>query len=84
MKHLNDIDGFNWVSVGNNKDRLGKVSICGESFWLRECEKQDDDIWGGIVDNTPLFTQEHGLRFDDIVTFRILEPNWTTSHDGVE
>lgn len=67
MKNLNSIKGFNWVSAGNNKDK--KVSICGESFWLRECEKQDDDTWRGVVDNIPVFTQEHGLKFDDAVTF---------------
>jgi hypothetical protein len=71
MKHLNSIEGFNWVSTGNNSENMGKVSICGESFWLRECKKQADGIWYGIVDNSPLFTEVHGLKLNDNVTFTI-------------
>ena len=70
MKHLNSIEGFNWVSVGNSEN-FGKVSICGESFWLRECEKQVDGSWKGIVDNAPIFTEDHGLKFNDAITFTI-------------
>ena len=70
MKNLNSITGFNWVSAGNNKEGLGKVSVCGESFWLRKCEKQEDGSWVGIVDNTPLFTQKHGLSLNDTVVFK--------------
>jgi hypothetical protein len=67
---LNDLPGFQWASSPRG-DGFAKVCLCGESFWLRECARQDDtDLWSGIVDNELVDTQEHGLDLDDVVCFR--------------
>jgi hypothetical protein len=67
---LNDLAGFQWASSPRG-DGFAKVCLCGESFWLRECTRQDDtDLWSGIVDNELVDTQEHGLDLDDVVCFR--------------
>ena len=69
MKHLNNMKGFNWVSEVNNIHNLTKVSIGRESFWIRECVKKGD-IWEGIVDNDLVFTYEHNLKYNDVVSFK--------------
>ena len=69
MKNLNEIDGFRWAAVGGNKEGLGKVSICGESFWLKDCKSEDNGKWTGVVDNYPIWTDDHGLRYGDEVEF---------------
>jgi len=71
MKNLNTIKGFNWAAAGNNKKGFGKVSICGESFWLKNCIRGEDGQWSGVVDNYLIFTEEHGLKYGDKVTFSI-------------
>ena len=69
MKHLNSIKGFSWVSVGGNNKKLGKTAICGESFWLRECKEAEDGFWVGIIDNDLINKKEHGLAYNDMVSF---------------
>jgi hypothetical protein len=71
MRYLNSINGFRWISIGNNDQSLAKTNICGEVFWIRECEKQENGFWKGIVDNTLLFTDQHGLNLNDEVIFII-------------
>ncbi len=68
MRHLNDITGFNWVSSGR-ENRFAKVSICGERFWLKDCEQKEDGSFVAVVNNYPLCTKEHGLKFGDEVSF---------------
>lgn len=66
--HLNDMPGFQWVSTGNNDQGLGKVCINHESFWIRDCVEESENMWVGYIDNQPL---ECGLNFGDRVSFRI-------------
>lgn len=66
--HLNDLPGFQWVSAGNNKSKLGKVCISHESFWLRGCIEGNDGLWVGYVDNQPYGCE---LNLDDRVSFVI-------------
>lgn len=68
-KHLNDLRGFAWVATGN-LDGLAKVSIAGESFWLRDCRLMySPNVYQGLVDNYLLFTEDHGLNYNDLVSF---------------
>ena len=69
MTHLNDIKGFNWVSVGNNKEKYGKACIMKEAFWLRDCKQLNDGTWTAFIDNYLLETR-HGLRFGMKVSFK--------------
>ena len=70
--YLNDLPGFQWASVGGNSKGFGKVSIDGESFWLRDCQQDEKGaFWHGIVDNDLVATSEHGLKLDDRVSFII-------------
>jgi len=74
--HLNNINGFVWASVGNNLEGYGKTTICGESFWIRDCSETDNGTWKGIIDNDLIGTDQHGLKLDDDVTFNpTLEKN---------
>ena len=69
--YLDGIPGFNWASAGNNSENFGKVSITGECFWLRECYEDDNNLWHGIIDNLLVVTSEHGLRFNQKVSFHV-------------
>lgn len=69
MKHLNDINGFE-NATGILNDKLAKVNICGEGFWVRKCRKQSNGLLTGIVDNELDYTELHGLQYKDKVTFK--------------
>ena len=69
VKHLNDLPEFFWAATISTEG-LGKVSIGGESFWIRECKlTEDSNVYEGIVDNQLLFTHKHGLSYGDKITF---------------
>lgn len=75
MNYLNMISGFHWATVPR-VDGLSKVSIGGECFWLRSCcerpKRTLTDSMGthrGIIDNILVCTDEHGLKYNNIVTF---------------
>ena len=74
MIHLNSLGNFNWVTPNLNSGKyedMGKVSIGGECFWLREYV--EGEPWTGIVDNTPLFSDVHGLHYNEKISF---DPSW--------
>jgi len=66
--HLNDLQGFQWVSAGNNNDNFGKACINHESFWLKDCVEGANGVWTGYVDNQPFGCE---LNIGDKVTFVI-------------
>ena len=70
-KKLNDICGF--VGASDKGDGYFKVKVQNESFWLRNCEKDESGIWHGIVDNSLLNTEFHGLDYNDRVIFELIE-----------
>ena len=77
MKILNDLPGFGAVFLvpigerGNTEIEMGKVSIYGECLWLRCCRDLGTGLYTGIIANKPIFTKDHSLIFDQIVSFRI-------------
>lgn len=56
--YLNDVDGF------------AKACLCGESFWIKDVEQESSGVMHGVVDNNLLFTNEHGLKLGNKVSFR--------------
>ena len=71
MKILNFIEGFSWAS-SVNEDNNAKVSICGESFWISDC--QPTSIEGqpavkGKIANNLMDTDRHGLNYGEEVIF---------------
>lgn len=46
-----------------------KVSIGRERFWVTVTNVDGDEITGS-VDNDLIFTEEHGLNYGDIISFK--------------
>jgi len=69
--YLNDLDDFRWAAAGHNTENLGKVSIAGEAFWIRDCYQDADGRWHGLVDNDLILTKIHGLKYNDTVCFDV-------------
>lgn len=76
-KLLNEVPGFSWVTEPR-EDGYAKCSAGGESFWLKGCEHKDGQRWIGTVDNELVCTEDHGLKYGDVVWF---VPNWK-ANDG--
>ena len=77
MKHLNNLPGFDRVFIvppgerGITLPHMAKVSICAECFWIRNCQDYGTGLYTGIVDNYPVHTDIHGLRYDDLISFML-------------
>lgn len=70
VKHLNKIEGFAWATKPRSgDDPFAKVSICGESFWLKDCAELGEGVYWGVVDNELVATDLHGLSLGDRVVF---------------
>jgi len=68
MKNLNECNGFNWVTKPK-EDGYAKCSVGGESFWIKDCVSSGNGTFVGVVDNTLLCTDVHGLSFGDVIEF---------------
>ena len=73
MKHLNDHPLFGWAIYTASTPGFAKVSVAGESFWLRDVRPMESDRYSAKVDNK-LFDTKHGLQLDDEVTFTPWQP----------
>lgn len=83
MKHLNDIEGFNWAcfpskefleSRGMPVDAgFARAAVCHETFWICQCQVDEDGTVAGYVDNDMLRSSDHGLEVDDMVSFTPVE-----------
>ncbi len=49
-------------------DDTVKVACCGERFWTIITKINGDNITA-IVDNDLLYTDEHGFKYKDVITF---------------
>jgi hypothetical protein len=45
-----------------------KVCVGRERFWVKVLKIEDETITG-TIDNDLVFTHEHGLKFDDVISF---------------
>jgi hypothetical protein len=79
-KFLNHVTGFSWATKPRDGDGYAKVSVGGESFWLRDCEEVDATTFMGVIDNELVCTDTHGLLLDDVVFFT---PNWPDAEHRV-
>jgi len=70
MKDLNKIRGF--TGLIKNDGNCFKLHVCGENFWVRDCNFIDGQ-WKGIVDNDLMLTDKHGLCYNDEVKFMLIE-----------
>ena len=48
-----------------------KICALRERFWVNVTEIKDDGTIIGYIDNDLLFSDEHGLYADDVVSFRV-------------
>ncbi len=46
-----------------------KIRRSNESFWVHVNNPTKNKTWTGIVNNDLLYTQEHGLKDGDTITF---------------
>ena len=65
---LNDRPSFRGAS-DMNSEGYAKVSLGGESFWIKNCFRHMEDIIG-IVDNRLLFSDRHFIHCGDKVRFK--------------
>lgn len=71
---MNDHPKFSWASYSGNNPGLAKVCVGGESFWIRDVAPMESDKFSGRIDNNLVCTDEHGLCYDQEVTFTPFMP----------
>jgi len=47
-----------------------RIHRSNESFWVQVDNPTKDKTWTGIVSNDLLYTQDHGLKDGDTITFK--------------
>jgi len=66
---LNEHKEFSWANPPDRVTGYAKISVGGESFWVRDCTVENGVVTG-IIDNDLLFSEKHGLNLHDKVHFK--------------